>query len=67
MEKITLNGNTEEVETPMSAIDLLEKFGFEQRFVAIAVNRKCILKKDYKSTLIKAGDDIEVLSPAAGG
>ena len=67
MKQIILNGNKLEIKTPLTALAMLEELGFEKKFVAVAINRKCILKKEFPTAIIKNGDEVEVLSPTAGG
>jgi thiamine biosynthesis protein ThiS len=35
--------------------------------VAVAVNQSCIARTDFEATLVRDGDEIEVLAPMAGG
>ena len=46
---------------------LLEDLGYESRFVAVAINKVCILRADFSSMLVRDGDELEVLAPMAGG
>jgi sulfur carrier protein len=48
------------------ALTLSPAVGDEKDFV-IALNQNFIARSQYDSTLLKAGDDIELLSPMAGG
>lgn len=65
--KITLNGAEKplESETPIAA--LLEKEGYAGKLVAVAVNGTFVPKTQHETTIIKNGDEIEIVAPMQGG
>lgn len=66
---IQINGEDIKVNVQSSlsqALMLSPVVGDEKSFV-IALNQNFIPRSQYDSTLLKAGDDIELLSPMAGG
>lgn len=65
--RIRVNGKEIEIDEVHTVDSLLEKLGYTDRFLAVAVNQQCILKKRYAEERLRAGDDIEILAPMAGG
>lgn len=65
--KIELNGEPFEIVQSMTVKDLLLQSGFEDSFVAVAINQTCINRKLYAETLLKENDQVEILAPMAGG
>ena len=65
--KITLNGAEKplEAETPIAA--LLESEGFAGKLVAVAVNGTFVPRTQHGATMIKNGDQIEIVAPMQGG
>jgi sulfur carrier protein len=66
---IRINGESIKVSAQSSlsqALILSPAVGDEKNFV-IALNQNFIARSQYDSTLLKAGDDIELLSPMSGG
>ena len=68
--KFTVNGAEVTVENTSETYfitSLLDKEEYKTGFVAVAKNKEHIPKKDYQSTPINHGDEIEILSPIYGG
>ena len=65
--KITLNGAEKplEAETPITA--LLESQGYAGKLVAVAVNGTFVPRTQHKETIIKNGDQFEIVAPMQGG
>lgn len=63
--KIIVNGEPREQDA-QTVEELLEELGFSA-FVAVAVNRECVRRKDFKVKSLREGDEVEVLAPMAGG
>ena len=45
----------------------LEGLGFDLQWVAVAVNGEAVPKSRLAETMLREGDEVEVLSPMAGG
>lgn len=65
--KIIVNGEAKELTDRQTVRDLLSDLGYEQEFVAVAVNNVCINRSDFARTDVQAGDKLEILAPMAGG
>ena len=65
---IKVNGQPLELlDRRVSVTKLLEQLGYEDHFVAVAVNSHCILRKSFACQYLKDHDEIEILAPMAGG
>jgi len=67
MMKLIVNGQDMNLAGPMSVSQLLEHMGYQNRFVAVAINHTCIPRSQFAEQQVKAMDQIEVLAPMAGG
>ncbi|MFT7824100.1 MAG: sulfur carrier protein ThiS [Sulfurimonas sp.] len=64
---ISVNGEQKTFEAEsMSVEELLEKLGYKEGF-AVARNRTFVLKTTYHETVIKDGDEVDILAPVQGG
>lgn len=64
--KIIINGQPLEVEA--AALDgIILELGFADQRVAVARNGEFVLKGEWETTAIEAGDALEVLAPMQGG
>lgn len=64
---ITLNGNSVEIEKPITLIELLELKGIEHEKVIVEYNYDILMRDDWKTTVLKESDNIEVLRFVGGG
>lgn len=64
---IILNGKKIELEKPMTIIELLELKGIEHEKVIIEYNYDILMREDWKNTILKEEDVIEVLRFVGGG
>ena len=68
---ITVNGESREVEPgttlAMLALQLAGESGRDQRGIAIERNREIVPKSEHASTVIEAGDRIELVQFVGGG
>ena len=64
---ITLNGNSVEIEKPVTLIELLELKGIEHEKVIVEYNYDILMRDDWKTTVLKENDNIEVLKFVGGG
>jgi len=68
MAKIQVNGNEQEVEVPISLIDLIKKNDVAQpEMVSVQINGEFVDREEYASTLIKDGDEVDFLYFMGGG
>lgn len=64
--RLVVNGSTE-ITDAKTVKELLSQLGWEGSFFAVAVNRTCIPRKDYETTLLCDNDEVEILTPQSGG
>ena len=68
MAKIQVNGNEQEVEVPISVIELIKKNDVAQpEMVSIQVNGEFLPRENFSSTLIYDGDEVDFLYFMGGG
>lgn len=65
--KIILNGTEKPLEREISVTALLEREGFADRLVAVAVNGAFVPRSQHMASTIKNGDKIEIVAPMQGG
>ncbi len=65
--KITLNGAEKPLEAETSIAALLEKEGYADKLVAVAVNGTFVPRTLHGTAIIKNGDQIEIVAPMQGG
>jgi sulfur carrier protein len=63
---LVVNGETREVAASTLA-DALEALGYAGQRVATAVNGSFVAQRDRSSTLLSAGDQVEIVAPRQGG
>ena len=67
MIEITVNGNSSELDEPISITAFLELKGFAGRSVAVAINSVVVRRETFDETLINEGDVVEIVRPVGGG
>jgi len=67
MVKIKVNGETKELNEPVSIAGLLEILAIEKKMIAVELNREIVRKSDYETTVLKEGDSLEIVRFAGGG
>lgn len=64
---ISVNGEKKTFEVKsMSVQELLERLGYKEGF-AVALNMTFVLNTTYNETMIKDGDELDILAPVQGG
>jgi sulfur carrier protein len=63
----TVNGEIRQITPGISLQKLLGDMGMDLKYIAVAVNRDFIPRSEYDKIIIKEGDDVEIVSPQAGG
>lgn len=64
---IRLNGDPREIEGPLSVSTLLEQLAIDARRVAVELNLAVVKKAAYDSSVIKDGDEVEIVNFVGGG
>ena len=64
---IRLNGDPHEIPGPLSVSALLEQLEIDERRVAVELNLDVVKKAAYASSLIKDGDEVEIVNFVGGG
>ena len=64
--RVTVNGETKEISS--ASVDaLLGELDYEGTHFAIALNYDVVPKSRWAETRLKAGDEIEIITPRQGG
>jgi len=64
--RVIINGEAREI-AAMSVDALLDELYYEGRHFAVAVNYDVLPKSRWAETQLKAGDEIEIITPRQGG
>jgi sulfur carrier protein len=64
---ITLNGDKHELAAPLSITALLQRLEIDTRRVAVELNLTVVKKTAYDSSVIKDGDEVEIVNFVGGG
>ena len=64
---IILNGDRRELTAPVSVSDLLRQLDIDERRVAVELNLTVVKKAAYHSSVIKDGDEVEIVNFVGGG
>ena len=64
---IKLNGDPHEIPGPLSVSALLDQLEIDARRVAVELNLDVVKKAAYDSSVIKDGDEVEIVNFVGGG
>jgi thiamine biosynthesis protein ThiS len=64
---IRLNGDPHDIPGPLSVSALLQQLEIDARRVAVELNLAVIKKAAYDSSVIKDGDEVEIVNFVGGG
>lgn len=64
--KLTLNGKEHELADLATVGDLLAALGLSAE-VAVAVNGEVVPRRDHAATVLRPGDEVEIIHAVAGG
>ena len=64
---ITLNGDSFDLDAPMTIAQMLDNLDIDSRRVAVEHNLTVVKRAAFDSTLINAGDQIEIVNFVGGG
>jgi len=67
MIEITVNGKRVTLPAVITVTELLAQLGYDQAFVAVALNRAHINRIDFANAVVEHQTNVEVLAPMAGG
>ena len=67
MPTITLNGDPYSIDGDLRLSALLERLNTRQGRVAVEINREIVPKANYPATIIKPGDNVEIINFVGGG
>ena len=67
MTTILLNGDPYPIDGQLQLLALLERLNMRKGRVAVEVNREIVPKANYAQTIIKPGDNVEVINFVGGG
>ena len=65
--QISLNGDTHEVAGPLTVIDLLAQLDIDPRRVAVEHNLIVLKRDTFATTMVNAGDEVEIVNVVGGG
>jgi sulfur carrier protein len=64
---ITVNGESVEIESEMSVEQLLDTVEVPPNYLAVEVNSKVVTRESYAEAMVRAGDEVEVVTLVGGG
>lgn len=67
MISITVNGESVDVESEMSVEQLLDTVDVPPNYLAVELNADVVPRESYGETIVRAGDDVEVVTLVGGG
>ena len=62
-----MNGDAQTLASPATVATLIDRLEMSGRRVAVAVNRKIVVRGAYAETSLSDGDRIEILEAVGGG
>jgi thiamine biosynthesis protein ThiS len=65
--RITLNGDPYEVDAPLTVSALLARLEIDSRRVAVEHNLIVVRRAAYDATLVRDGDQVEIVNFVGGG
>ncbi len=64
---VFLNNKSQAVETGKTLYDFLVQHHQLKEYVAVIINNNLVIHRDFKTTLLKPNDRIDILIPMQGG
>ena len=64
---IQLNGNNHDLAAPLSIEALLTSIGLGEKPVVVELNQHALFPREYTETIVNDGDQVEIITIAAGG
>jgi len=67
MIQVSINGEPKTLKPNTTITKMLQTLGYDTAWLGVAINTAFVSKAKHDTTIIKSGDQIEILSPIAGG
>ncbi len=67
MLRILCNGEAKTLPAPCNIAEALQQWGYQTGHFAVVVNARVIPQSSYRSTYLCEADQLEIVSPFAGG
>jgi thiamine biosynthesis protein ThiS len=64
---IFANGNREEIKLPCSVADFVTEHGWKTTQVVVEFNGRVLQRDEVGTTMLRGGEQLEVIVPVAGG
>ncbi|MCL4164975.1 UNVERIFIED_CONTAM: hypothetical protein GTU68_039292 [Idotea baltica] len=64
---LTINGETQQAEEAIILEALLSNLGLGDKPVVVELNRQALSPSEFESRVLKDGDELEIITIAAGG
>jgi thiamine biosynthesis protein ThiS len=64
---ITLNGDRYDIEQPVTVAELLARLEIDARRVAVEHNLVVVKRASFDATVVKDGDEVEIVNFVGGG
>jgi len=64
---IQLNGNNHDLTAPINIEALLTSMGLGEKPVVVELNQHALFPREYAETIVNDGDNVEIITIAAGG
>jgi sulfur carrier protein len=65
--RITLNGDPYDLDSPLSVTDLLARLQIDARRVAVEHNLVVVRRGAFDATVVREGDQVEIVNFVGGG
>lgn len=65
--QITFNGQSREIPSEVTVAQLLDALQLPTKLVAVEVNREVVPRRQHDAHILKAGDEVEVVTLVGGG
>jgi len=67
MIQVTINGEPKQLQKNTTISEMLTQLDYQNEWLGVAINTTFISKTEHNQTIIKEGDNIDILSPIQGG
>jgi len=65
--RLTVNGETVETDSSLTVAELLDRYGLKPARVAVEVDRKIVSRSVYGETVLRDGQQVEIVHFVGGG
>ena len=65
--QVTINGESRQLDAPLSVAGVLRQLGMEPLRVAVERNRALVRRRDFDRTTLADGDNLEIVTLVGGG